>query len=99
MALKPPFEQNILKGYPGHTHVPLYIKDDETAALVARLAQLHGLSKQGAVRMAVEAALDKAAERIPVEARLRKLWSEHPLPPPTGKRANKAFFDDLSGGL
>jgi antitoxin VapB len=79
--------------------VPLYIKDDETAALVAQLAQLYGLSKQGAVRMAVEAALDKAAERIPVEARLRKFWSENPLPSPTGKRANKAFFDDLSGGL
>jgi hypothetical protein len=45
--------------------VPLYIKDDETAALVARLAQLHGLSKQGAVWMAVEAALDKAADESP----------------------------------
>jgi antitoxin VapB len=75
--------------------VPLYIKDDETAALVAQLAQLHGRSKQGAVRMAVEAALNKAAELILVEARLRKLWSENPLPPPTGKRVNKAFFDDL----
>jgi hypothetical protein len=49
--------------------------------------------------MAVEAALNKAAEPIPVEARLRKSWSENPLPPPTGKRVNKAFFDDLSGGL
>ena len=79
--------------------MPLYIKDNETAALVARLAELHGLSKQGAVRMAVEAALDKAAESIPVGVRLRKLWSENPLPPPTGKRANKAFFDDLSDGI
>jgi antitoxin VapB len=99
MALKRPSGQNILTGYPGHTNVPLYIKDDKTAALVAQLAQLHGLSKQDAVRMAVEAALHKAAEQIPVEARLRRLWSENPLPALTGKRANKAFFDDLSGGL
>ncbi len=53
--------------------MPIYIKDNQTAALVARLAQLQCLSKQGAVRMAVEAALDKSAESIPVEARLRKL--------------------------
>jgi hypothetical protein len=61
--------------------------------------RLHGLSKQGGVRMAVEAALDKDAGPIPVDARLRKLWAENPLPPPAGKRANKTFFDDLSGEL
>jgi antitoxin VapB len=79
--------------------MPLYIKDDETAALVARLAELRGLSKQGAVKLAVQAALDQATRQGSVEDRLRKLWAEHPLPPRTGKRANKAFFDDLSGDL
>jgi antitoxin VapB len=79
--------------------MPLYIKDDQTAELVARLARLQGISKQGAVKRAVEAALEKAATSIDVEARLRKLWAENPLPPRTGKRADTAFFDDLSGGL
>jgi antitoxin VapB len=79
--------------------MPLYIKDDETAALVARLARLQGLSKQGAVKRAVEAALKNATEQASIQDRLRKLWAENPLPPRTGKRADKAFFDDLAGGL
>jgi antitoxin VapB len=79
--------------------MPLYIKDNETAALVARLARLHGLSKQGAIKLAGLAALDKATEPASVQDRLRKLWAEYPLPPRTGKRANKALFDDRSGGL
>ncbi len=79
--------------------MPLYIKDDETAALVARLARLQGLSKQGAVKRAVEAALRKASENTPIQDRLRKLWAENPLPAATGNHADKAFFDDLSGEL
>jgi antitoxin VapB len=79
--------------------MPLYIKDDATAELVARLARQLGLSKQDAVRLAVEAELSRSAGQVSVRDRLRKLWTENPLPPRTGKRADKAFFDDLSGGL
>jgi antitoxin VapB len=83
----------------GTSHMPLYIKDDATAELVARLARLRGVTKQDAVKAAVEAALKTAIEHASVEDQLRKLWAENPLPPRTGKRADKAFFDDLSGGL
>jgi antitoxin VapB len=79
--------------------MPLYIKDDATADLVARLARLRGLSKQDAVKLAVQAELNRSTEQVPLRDRLRKLWAENPLPPRTGKRAGKAFFDDLSGGL
>jgi antitoxin VapB len=79
--------------------MPLYIKDDATAELVGRLARLRGVTKQGAVRLAVEAELKKTAEQVPVKDMLLKFWTENPLPPATGKRADKAFFDDLSGGL
>lgn len=79
--------------------MPLYIKDDATAELVTRLARLRGVTKQDAVRAAVEAALKTATEHMSVEDQLRKLWAENPLPPRTGKHADKAFFDDLSGGL
>jgi antitoxin VapB len=79
--------------------MPLYIKDNATADLVARLARLRGLSKQDAVKPAVQAELNRSTEQIPLRDRLRKLWAENPLPPRTGKRAGKAFFDDLSGGL
>jgi len=79
--------------------VPLYIKDDATAELVSQLAKLRGLTKQGAVRFAVTAELKRAAEAVPLRARFAELRKAHPLPPATGKAADKAFFDDLSGDL
>ena len=42
--------------------MPLYIKDDTTARLVAQFAKLRGVSKQDAVKLAVQAALERAAE-------------------------------------
>jgi antitoxin VapB len=83
----------------GATAMPLYIKDDATAELVRRLAEARGVSKQGAVRLAVEAELKRMAEAIPLRQRIAEWRKDHPLPPPTGQRADKAFFDDLSGEL
>ena len=77
--------------------MPLYIKDDATAALVARLADLRGTTKQEAVRAAVEVELDRAGQAVPLQEKLATLWRDHPLPPPTGLAADKAFFDGLSG--
>ena len=77
--------------------MPLYIKDETTTRLVNELARQRGLTKQAAVRLAVEAELDRAAAAVPLRERLARLWAEHPLPPPTGKAADKAFFDELAG--
>ena len=77
--------------------MPLYIKDDETASLVARLATLRGVSKREAVRLAVQAELDREAAKTPMREKFAALRQAHPLPPPTGLAADKAFFDDLSG--
>jgi antitoxin VapB len=77
--------------------MPLYIKDDATAQLVAQLAKLRGVSKQDAVKIAVKGELDRAAEAVPLRERFAALRKAHPLPPPTGEAADKAFFDDLSG--
>ena len=79
--------------------MPLYIKDDATAELVARLAKKRGVSKQDAVRLAVQAELDRIAEEIPLRERIAAWRREHPMPSPTGRKADKAFFDDLSGEL
>jgi antitoxin VapB len=79
--------------------MPLYIKDDAIAALVAQLAKLRGVSKQDAVKLAVVAELERAAEATPLRERFARLRAEHPLPPATGRAADKAFFDDLSGDL
>ncbi|WP_419758007.1 type II toxin-antitoxin system VapB family antitoxin [Acidisoma sp.] len=79
--------------------MPLYIKDDATAALVDRLAKQRGITKQDAVRQAVQAELDRLRETIPLRERLEAFWREHPLPPATGQVTDKAFFDELSGDL
>lgn len=79
--------------------MPLYIKDDLTAQLVAQLAKLRGVSKQDAVKLAVRAELDRAEEAIPLCDRFAALRAAHLLPPNTGEAADKAFFDGLSGGL
>ena len=78
--------------------MPLYIKDDTTAQLVDQLAKLRGLTKQDAVKLAVTAELKRAADAVPLRERFAKLRAMHPLPPATGKKADKTFFDDLSGG-
>ena len=77
--------------------MPLYIKDDYTARLVDQLARLRGLSKQDAVKIAVQAELDRAANLIPLRDRFAAVRAQHPLPPPTGQRADKAFFDEVTG--
>ena len=79
--------------------MPLYIKDDTTARLVAQFAKLRGVSKQDAVKLAVQAALERAAEAVPLRDRFAALRQAHKLPPSTGHVADKAFFDDLSGEL
>jgi antitoxin VapB len=76
--------------------MPLYIKDDDTARLVDKLAKLLELSKQDAVKLAVQAQLDKLADAVPLRERFALARARHPLPPPTGDAADKAFFDDLS---
>jgi antitoxin VapB len=82
--------------------MPLYIKDDATVDLFAQLAKLRGLTKQDAVRLAVQAKFDPAQGpqgAIPLRVPVAALRAAHPLPPQTGKTADKDFFDDLSGGL
>ena len=77
--------------------MPLYIRDDATAALVTKLAKERGITKQAAVRLAVQAELARGQEAKPLRERMREWRQANPLPPPTGLAAGKAFFDDLSG--
>jgi antitoxin VapB len=77
--------------------MPLYIKDDAVAELVAKFAKLRGVSKQAAVGLAVRAQLDSAERAVPLRDRFAAVRNAHPLPPGTGAPADKAFFDELSG--
>ena len=80
----------------------LYIKDEETAALVRRVARLSGVTNTALIRelaAAREAEFQRGDKRLTARQRLERFWREHPLPPPTGLKADKAFFDELSGDL
>jgi antitoxin VapB len=79
--------------------MPLYIKDDDTARLVDQLAKMRGLSKQDAVKIAVQAELDRVVNLIPLRDRFAAARAEHPLPPPTGEQADKVFFDEVTGNI
>lgn len=78
----------------------LYIKDSETAALAAEVAAMLGTTKTDAVR---ESLLRRKAE-LAAKGRAQEVlrWlddhrRQHPLPKPSGKVADKAFFDELWG--
>ena len=74
----------------------------ETSEQVARAAKRLGVSEDEAIRRALAELLGKP-EPVPPRPNLREWLAEyrrqHPLPPPTGLVADKAFYDDLSGGL
>ncbi len=57
------------------------------------------MTKRSAVKLAVEAELNRDTESIPLRERLRRLRAANPLPPPAGLQADKAFYDELSGDL
>ncbi len=77
----------------------LYIKDEQTNALVDQLARLRGTSKTEAVRRAVEAELIRDRRKASPSERLDDFYRRYPAPEPSGLAADKAFFDDLSGNL
>ncbi|QJU59015.1 type II toxin-antitoxin system VapB family antitoxin [Sphingomonas sp. AP4-R1] len=78
----------------------LFIKSDEAAQLASEVARLRGVSKSAAVIDALRKerdALQPPARRSADEliAWLDQYRDEHPLPPPTGLKADKAYFDAL----
>ena len=82
----------------------LYIKDSHTAALVEELADAMGTTKTEAVRVAVQGKLvetraARSTARRPTLEIINEFRRKHPLPPPTGLNADKAWSDELSGNL
>lgn len=77
--------------------MPIIIEDDATAALVAQLARAMDATESDAIRVAVTAELRRLTSATPLRERVAELRAHHPLPAPTGKIADKAFFDELSG--
>lgn len=72
-----------------------HIKDPATDAAVRRLAAERGISLTAAVREAVENELKR--RRRPLEERIDEIIRRLEQYPRTGLKADKAFFDELSG--
>lgn len=83
---------------------PLTLGSD-TREQVARAARRLGVSEEEeeAIRRALAELLAKRVpdqpERRPLRDVIAELNRTSPLPPPTGIVIDKAFYDDLSGGL
>lgn len=74
-----------------------HVRDRETDALVRELARKRQVGLTQAVKLAVGAELRRKAEETPMLERIRAVRAEVARRPRTGLRADKAFFDELSG--
>ena len=75
-----------------------YIRDERTDKAVRRLAGQRGKTITEVVRDAVEAELEKDVAKYSVSERIDALTREFVAKhPPTGLKADKAFYDSLCG--
>ena len=80
----------------------IQLRDKALTEQASRLAERLGVSEEDAIATALaayEENLDRFERNPNAPEWLKKFWRENPLPPPTGLKADKAFFDDLSGDL
>ena len=74
-----------------------HIRDSETDTLVRQLARKRGIGLTEAVKQAVGAELERVADEPSVLEKIRTLQAEIAKRPRSGLKADKAFFDELSG--
>ena len=74
-----------------------HVRDPETDALVRRLAKAEGIGLTEAVKRAVRETLAAREKVVPLEERVRAIQDDLARYPRTGRAADKAFYDSLSG--
>jgi antitoxin VapB len=74
-----------------------HISDQETEDLVRELARKMGVGLTEAVKLAVRAELEREDSKKLMLGRIREIQDQVALWPRTGLKADKAFFDELSG--
>lgn len=78
--------------------MPFHIRDPETDTLVRELARKRGCGLTDAVKLAVSRELGRGeAEAQTRLQRMRAISDKIARRPRTGLKADKAFFDELSG--
>ena len=75
----------------------IHIRDPRADRLVRELARKRGVGLTEAIAQAVEAELAREARKPSPLEQLRELQKEIARRGRTGLKADKAFFDDLSG--
>ena len=75
----------------------LNIRNEAVNQLAKKLAARKRLNKTDAVRLALENELRRLDEALPLRERLRSLQRRISARPVTGLKADKAFYDELSG--
>jgi antitoxin VapB len=76
----------------------IHIDNPEITGRITRLAQRLGMSVEEAIERGLrefEEGLDRTRRNPEAPQWLVAYWRDHPLPPPTGLLADKAFFDAL----
>jgi antitoxin VapB len=74
-----------------------HIRDEETDQLARKLARIKKVGLTEAVKASLRDAVRKEEAKVPLMERLRPILDEIKKYPETGKKADKKFFDDLSG--
>jgi len=74
-----------------------HVRDQQTDAMVRELARKRQIGLTDAIRIAVGAELRRDVEATPLLERIRAIRAEVSRRNRTGLKADKAFFDELSG--
>jgi antitoxin VapB len=77
--------------------MPLNIRNETVNKLAAKLAVRKRMTKTEAVKTALENELRRLDQAVPLRERLRPLQARVLGRPATGRAADKAFYDELSG--
>lgn len=75
---------------------PFLIEDEAVVRIIARLADERGTAMHEIVALAVTDYYRRHASGTAAPEWLQRFWREHPLPLPTGLKADKAFYDSLN---
>ncbi|HEV2553625.1 MULTISPECIES: type II toxin-antitoxin system VapB family antitoxin [Alphaproteobacteria] len=76
-----------------------HIRDPEADRAVRELAARKGVSLTDAVKQAVQNELLQMDQNVPFLERIRDLQQRVAAYPKTGLKADKAFYDELSGDI
>lgn len=78
--------------------MPFHIRDPETDTLVRELARKRGCGLTDAVKLAVTRELELGADEVVTRLeRMRAITGKVARWPRTGLKADKSFFDEMSG--